>query len=45
MLYLQEESELRSDGTRSTIKPSHLTAARITCLRGYVHDTGQLNLL
>ncbi|XP_062586569.1 PAN2-PAN3 deadenylation complex catalytic subunit PAN2-like [Saccostrea cucullata] len=30
----QEESELRSDGTRSMIKPSHLTCARMTCLRG-----------
>ena len=33
---LQEESELRSDGTRSMIKPSHLAVARITCVRGWV---------
>lgn len=37
----QEESELRSDGTRSTIKPSHLTAARITCLRGQGDQSGE----
>ncbi|KAK3103914.1 hypothetical protein FSP39_022867 [Pinctada imbricata] len=30
----QEESELRSDGTRSMIKPSHLAVARLTCVRG-----------
>ncbi|XP_065071436.1 PAN2-PAN3 deadenylation complex catalytic subunit PAN2-like [Rhopilema esculentum] len=31
----QEESEMRSDGTLSTVKPSQMCAARITVVRGW----------
>ena len=32
----QEEAEVRSDGTHTTLKPSQFSVARITVIRGYV---------
>ncbi|KAK0057343.1 PAB-dependent poly(A)-specific ribonuclease subunit PAN2 [Biomphalaria pfeifferi] len=37
----EEEAELRSDGTRSTLVPTQMSAARITCLRGSGPNKGE----
>ena len=54
---LKEEAELRSDGTRSMIKPSQMSLARVTCVRSagplsgepfiddYISTQEQVNIL
>lgn len=37
----QEETELRADGTRTTLRPSQKSVARISCVRGFGELEGQ----
>jgi len=36
LFIFQEESEMKRDGTLSTLRPSQMSVARITVVRGYV---------
>jgi len=38
VFFLQEEAEVKSDGTHTTLKPSQLSVARITVVRGLVQS-------